>query len=470
MTLGGDGKRLVTLLKSVLRRDGEGSARAGSAAVTVGGSLGGAVGAFAAAIVSARVLPSHEFASFGVGLAVHSLCVQLADFGLGTVAVTELATGRQLRKGSVDYAHLRPLAIRRAVFATAIGAAITLVALVIPAMAPYRLAVLVGAGGAVFWSIDLFFVSALQGMRRFEPAASVLTLIGVLRLVLVVTCVVLGLLGIGPLIAYAVVAPGIVVPIAGMVLLAQRRSMGTDAAEPESERSPLPSSRAKVTTEFRRSVAAMYLGGAALFNLDVLLLALVATQADVASYSAAWRVAAGASIVNTAITQAVLPYTVAAPDPWREVRLLSKVGMMLSLAWIALVPVLTLAGLAVLGSAGDGAAAPMVILLLAFALDGFCALTIQIYFRINRARIAALTLTSEFATMAIVTVALQSKGALAPSLGQLAARLVGVAIIGTPIVLAGLGRLPWFNAPEPDTAGHEVVGVDVRGAEERLGL
>jgi len=37
-------------------------------------------------------------------------------------------------------------------------------------------------------------------------------------------------------------------------------------------------------------------------------------------------------------------------------------------------------------------------------------------------------------------------------------------------VLAGLGRLPWFNAPEPDTAGHEVVGVDVRGAEERLGL
>jgi O-antigen/teichoic acid export membrane protein len=225
-----------------------------------------------------------------------------------------------------------------------------------------------------------------------------------------------------------------------------------------------------VTTEFRRSVAVTYLGGAALFNLDVLILALVASQADVATYSAAWRVAAGASIVNTAITQAVLPYTIAAPDPWREARLLSKAGLILGGAWMVLVPVVTLVGLAILGSAGHGAAAPMAVLLIAFALDGFCDLTVQVYYRINRARIAALNRVAEFATMAAVTVALQSKGALAPSLGQLGARVLGVAIIGGPIVLARLGRLPWFAAGEPDTGGHEVVGADVRGAEERLGL
>jgi len=317
--------------------------------------------------------------------------------------------------------------------------------------------------------MDQFFVSALQGVRRFNVAASVLTIVGALRFVLVLGCAVAGLLGIALLLAYAVIAPAITVPIAGTLLLAHRRGREAreEGREPEGSTSPSP---ATVTKEFRRSVAVTYLGGAALFNLDVLLLALVANQADVAAYSAAWRVAAGASIVNTAITQAVLPYTIVAPDPRREVRLLSKAGLILGIVWISLVPLLTLVGVAVLGSAGDGAAGPMAVLLVAFALDGFCDLTVQIYYRINRARIAAINRVTEFATMAIVLLAFQATGALAPSLGQLAARLLGVAIIGGPIVLARLGRLRWFDAGGPDTAGHEVVGADVRSAEERLGL
>src|SRR5215210_3251119 len=178
------------MLKSVLRRNAGGQGRAGSAAATVGGSLAGALGAFAAAIVAARALPLDEFAAFGVGLAVHSFCVQLADFGLGTVAVTELATGRELRGGSVDYGKLRPLALRRLGSAAAVGAVMTLVGLVIPALEPYRLAIAIGAGGAVFWSMDQFFVSALQGVRRFNVAASVLTIVGALRFVLVLGCAV----------------------------------------------------------------------------------------------------------------------------------------------------------------------------------------------------------------------------------------------------------------------------------------
>src|SRR5215212_9611649 len=144
--------RARAALGAVFRRGLGGRERAGSATVTVGGSLFGALGAFAAAIVAARVLPSDSFATFGVGLAVHSLCVQLADFGLGTVAVTELAGGRRLGAGFAGYGKVRPLAVRRLASATAIGAAITLVGLVIPALAPYRLGILVGAGGAIFWS------------------------------------------------------------------------------------------------------------------------------------------------------------------------------------------------------------------------------------------------------------------------------------------------------------------------------
>jgi O-antigen/teichoic acid export membrane protein len=455
------------LLENVMRRREASVGRAGSAGVTVGGSLLGAMCAFAAAIVAARTLSSDEFASFGVGLAVHSLCVQLADFGLGTVAVTELATGRE--GATVLPGRVRPLALRRLATAIAIGTAITLVALAIPALEPYRLAVLVGAGGAVFWSMDQFFVQALQGLHRFNHAAFVLALIGILRLAVVSAYAVASLHGIGLLVAYAVIAPVAAAPIAGLTLARQRRRRGAGVDDPSQDREGRRAG-ASVTPEFRRSVAATYLGGAALFNLDVLLLALIASQADVATYSAAWRVAAGVSLVNTAITQAVLPYTVAVADPWREARLLARTGVLLSAAWIVAVPLITVAGLAVLGSAGDDAAGPMVILLLAFALDGFCDLTVQIYYRVNRVRIAALTRASEFTTMAAVTVAMRSTGALAPSVGQLSARLVGIVIIGGPILAAALGRLDWFQPDRQEPRGQPLVGVDVRSAEERLGL
>jgi O-antigen/teichoic acid export membrane protein len=458
------------MLKGALRRRGEGEGRTGSAAVTVGGSLVGALGAFAAAIVAARTLDTDQFAAFGVGLAVHSLCTQLSDFGLGTVAVTELATGASAGGGGTVAGRIRPLASRRLVSAIAIGTVITLVALAIPALSPYRLAILVGAGGAVLWSMDQFLVQALQGLYRFNQAASVLAAIGILRLAFVLACSLTGVHGLALLIAYAVVAPAVAAPIAGLVLLAQRRGLRGTAAERTSPDQGIAPGRAAVTPEFRRSVATMYLGGAALFNFDVLLLALISSQADVATYSAAWRVAAGVSLVNTAITQAVLPYTVAVRDPWREARLLSRAGLVLTAAWLALVPVLTLAGLAVLGSAGNDAAAPMAVLLVAFSLDGFCDLTVQIYYRVNRASVAAINRVSEFATMAAVTVALQATGALAPSLGQLGARLVGVAIIGGPIVLARVGQLRWFETGAPEPAAGEALGVDIRGAEERLGL
>jgi O-antigen/teichoic acid export membrane protein len=253
-----------------------------------------------------------------------------------------------------------------------------------------------------------------------------------------------------------------------MIVMAERRR--ASPAGPASLDERRGSTKPAVTREFRRAAMITYLGGAALYNFDVLLLALIASQGDVATYSAAWRVAAGASLVNTAISQAVLPYTIAAADPWREARLLSKAGVTLGTAWLVLVPVITLIGVTILGDAGDGAAGPMAILLAAFALDGFCDVTVQIYFRINRARIAALASTAELATMMAVTVALQETGAYAPSIGQLAARVVGVLIIATPLVLAGLERLDWFHPGGRVIRESGALGVEVQSAEERLGL
>src|SRR5437868_12737411 len=78
--------------------------------LVVGGNLFGAGASFLAAIVAARALSLDGFAAFGVGLAVNSLAVQFADFGLGTIAIAETADSADPREAR---AKLRLLARHR---------------------------------------------------------------------------------------------------------------------------------------------------------------------------------------------------------------------------------------------------------------------------------------------------------------------------------------------------------------------
>jgi O-antigen/teichoic acid export membrane protein len=209
-------------------------------------------------------------------------------------------------------------------------------------------------------------------------------------------------------------------------------------------------------------VAIAAVAAALLLNVDVPLLVLLTDQEEVAIYAAAWRVAAGLMLLNTAIAQALLPYIVLGEDPWAMARRLSRAGLLMSAGWLVLVAPLTVAGVWVLGQAGDDVAAPLALLLAAFALQAFISAVYQVYLRIGRARVVAAALVVELAVMVVVTVALRAEGALAPAIGQLAAATVGATIVGAPIALAGLGRLRWFadadspawaQAPPPSVSG-----------------
>jgi len=418
-------------------------ARTRSALTTTGGTLAGAACAFIAAIIAARILPADEFAQFGIGLAVHSLCVQLADLGLGLIAVAETAGDWELGGRRDSYQKLRRLAVLRLASALVVGALVVLLVHVVPPLGEYQTAALIGAGGAVLWSMALFVVSALQAARRFRAGASVLVSIGGLRLALIATCAVAGFAGQAPLLAYAIAAPLVGLVVAA-VLLALRRP----GEEPPEER--------PAKARFNRAVAVAGVAGAALYNADILLLSLFATEGEIAIYAAAWRVAAGLSLVNTAIAQALLPYTVVSGDPWHEARRLARIGLTLSVAWLLLVPLFTFAGVAVLGSAGEGTAGPMAILLVAFAFDGFTFTVYQIYLRIDRARVLAVANVAQLVIMVVVLVGLlivdRGLGAYAPAIGQLVARVAGIAVYGLPMLWARLGRLDWFEVSEPPRA------------------
>jgi O-antigen/teichoic acid export membrane protein len=392
----------------------------------------GAGAAFAAAIIAARVLPIDQFAAFGVGLAVNSLAVQFADFGLGTIAVAERVDSANQQ---VAREKARALTLHRIRTSAAVGVVLTLVVFLLPPLAPYRAAAAIGAAGEIFGSLALFFVWCLQGEHNFGVAASLQAIQGVARLVLVGACAAAGLGAAPMMVGYAVLAPGITAVIAAIVFFTRPILLGSDEVGPDA---------AEVDVGRRRVMAFAAVFAAMAMNFDLLLLTALANAHQVAIYAAAWRFASGVLLLNSAISSALLPFIVAATDAWVETKKLVRIGLLLTLGWLLLTPLMAIVGPLLLGSIGAEAQTALVLLVIAFALDGFYFVLYQIYLRVRRERMLLGAMALELSTMVTVTVLLRGHGALAPAIGQLVARALVCICVATPVVGAAFGRCSWF--------------------------
>lgn len=397
--------------------------------VVFAGNVVGAAAAFLAAIVAARVLTVDQFAAFGVGLAVNSLAVQFGDFGLGTVAIAETAEA----SWAEARAKLRGLLLHRVSTALAVAVLVVAVVLVLPALEPYRTTAVVGAGGEVFGTLAFFCIWSLQGQRRFRTAAALQALQGSLRFVLVGACALAGLGPVPMMLAYAVLAPLATAVFAGSLLFGRDAETAKGGGEP-----------VEIDRDRRRVMAFTGVFSAMVMNGDVLLLAMLSGPHDVAAYAAAWRFSAGVLLANTAIASALLPFIVTAPDAWAEAKLLVRRGLAVSGGWLALTPALAIVGPLLLGSIGESAQTPLILLLVAFAIDGFYFTVYQIYLRVRRERLLLVIAIVELVVMAGVTILLRDEGAAAPAYGQLAARIAVCLIAVAPIVLASARRCGWF--------------------------
>jgi O-antigen/teichoic acid export membrane protein len=415
--------------------------------VVVGGNVVGAGAAFLAAIVAVRTLSLDEFAAFGVSLAVNSLAVQFADFGLGTIAIAETADSAD---PAAAREKLRSLARHRVRTALVVGILVTGIVLLLPSLAPYRAAATIGAGGAVLGSLAFFFIWSLQGERSFAAAGTLQAVQGVLRLGLVGACAIAGFGGEAMMVGYAILAPGVIAALGGLLLFTR----------PPQAAGLRPSATGTVDVDIgrRRVMALTGVFAALVINGDVLLLTALAGEHEVAAYTAAWRFSSGVLLVNTAIASAILPFIASAPNAWVESKYLVRRGLLVAAAWFVVLPLLAVIGPLLLGDVGDDARSSLIVLLVAFAIDGFYFVVYQIYLRARRERLLLGIAVVEFATMALVTLLLRDEGALAPAYGQLAARVVVCVIVATPIVLAAFGRCTWFAeagegdrplAPEP---------------------
>lgn len=404
-------------------------ARWRSSAVTVSGVLGGALLAFAATIVAARELAGSELAVFGIGLAINSLAVQLSDFGLNTLTVAETAPDWEGGRHRESFAKLRRIAIRRLVVGGGVAVLLTLATHAIPELEPYGSAAAIGAAGAVLGSPSVFAIAGLQSAHRFRAAGTVLTLVGALRLAGVVAAAAAGYAALEMLVAYAVLAP-MLAGLAGVYLLVRGHGGRALAASEEEGR---------MDPGMQRATATAAVIGACVLNLDVLLLAIVSSEEEVAIYVAAWRISAGVLLFDTAVANAVLPFIFTTRNLWADTLKLARLGLLLSTGLLLLVPVATVVGIALLGEAGEGAAAPLALLLVAFALDAFNFSTYQVYLRIRDFGRVIWANAVQLAIMVTLTIVLSEHGALAPAIGQLAARLVTLGIYGLPIARAWRG-------------------------------
>ncbi len=421
--------------------------RARAGMVVMLGTSVGAAASFIAAIVAARTLSIDGFAAFGVGMAVNSLTMQFADLGLGTVAMTEAAEAEGAHQAR---AKLARLAVRRVTSALVAGVVIALAMITIPSLEPYREVALIAVGGGIIGCLALFTVGALQAFRRFAPAGAVQGVLGVSRVVLVAGAAVVGLGVEAMMIGYGVLAPVVAAAYGAVVLFRHRRSELAEGpsgpvvdAELDLESIPMADSR-RSDSRRRRHIAVMAVSSALLLNGDVLLLSLIGSASDVATYSAAWRIAAGLLLLNSAFSSAILPFVLVSDRPWAEMHKLIRIGFGVAVFWLVLAAPITFAGVWVLGSVGEGAAVPLALLLVAFALDAFLFVNMQIYFRIRREWLLPAIVISEVLIMVVVTIAMSGLGATAPAIGQLAARVFACVAVMAPLVLTRWGRIDWF--------------------------
>lgn len=420
-------RRLESLRKRVMERP---KVRAGL--IVVLGNMIGAGAAFGAAIIAARALSIDQFAAFGVGLAVNSLAVQFADLGLGTIAVAERVDSANQR---VAREKARALTLHRLRTAAAVGVLLTVVVFLLPSLAPYRAAAVVGAAGEICGSLAFFFIWCLQGEHKFGTAGSLQAAQGTLRLVFVGGCAAAGLGAVPMMAGYALLAPAIAGVAGAVIFFSRPISFSPEQTTPET---------VEVDAGRRRVMGVAAVLAAMALNVDLLLLTALADAHQVAIYAAAWRFASGILLLNSAVASALLPFIVAAADAWVEAKKLVRLGLLVTVGWLLLTPLMAIVGPLLLGSIGDEAQTALVLLAIAFALDGFYFVLFQIYLRVRRERMLLGAMALELSTMVVVTVALRDHGALAPAIGQLVARaLVGVCV-AVPVIGAALGRCTWF--------------------------
>lgn len=388
---------------------------------TLSGTVVGAGLAFLSIIVAARTLSLSDFAAFGVGLAVHSLTVQLADTGLGVVTVTETVGGWD-RARSDTGAKLRTLGRRRFVVSVGIAAALFVVAIALPELGSYRNVVLIGGGGAVLAGAQLFLVAVLQSAGRYRAAGASQALTGGARLALAVACAMAGLELVPVMLAYAVVAPA-AGAIYALVALAGRREQRAGSR-----------GRAPVDRRMARAMVVVFVAAALTNNVDVLILVLFADAGDVAAYVSAWRIAAGVLLISTAFSAGLLPSVMLGDDVVAELRRLVRLGAGVAAGFLAATPLIAVAGLALVGAAGAGATTALVVLLVAFSLQAFVQILVPFYLRIGRPWVVAAVALAQLGVMVAVTAAALPLGAEAPALGQAAAALVGVIIMLAPVI------------------------------------
>lgn len=395
----------------------------GGSLTTLSGTAIGAGLAFLAIIVAARTLSLSEFAAFGVGLAVLSLTVQLADAGLGFVTVTETARGWEAEDREGTNAKLRTLGRRRLLLSAGLAAAMFLVALQLPDLGAYREAVLIGCGGAVFTGGQLFLVAVLQSAGRYRAAGTSQALTGLVRLALAGGCAAAGLGLVPMMLAYAAIAPTAGAAYALVVLHGRRRAR---VVRPR-ERSPLDRSMA-------RAMVVAFVAAALTNNIDVLILVSFAEQDEVVAYVSAWRVAAGVLLISTAFSAGLLPSVMLGDDVASELRRLLRLGAGVATGFLVATPLIAITGLVLIGEAADGAATTLVLLLIAFSLHAFVQILVLFYLRVGHPRIPAGVALVQLTVMVSVTIIALPLGREAPALGHAAAAAVGVIGMLLPII------------------------------------
>ncbi|MGK2956781.1 MAG: lipopolysaccharide biosynthesis protein [Solirubrobacterales bacterium] len=434
--------RSKSILRGLARRP---RAQAGFAVMS--GTLIGAAASFIAAIVAARTLSLDGFAAFGVGMAVNSLTMQFADLGLPTVAMAEAAEAN----GPHEARHrLVRLAVRRISTAVASGALIALAVILIPSLEPYRDVALVAVGGGVIGCVALFAVGSLQAFRRFKSAGIVQVVLGATRLAAVALAAIGGYGSVAMMVGYGVVAPILASAVGFAILMRHSRNelsvVEADVSIHDEPRSDgRDDDRTRSRADRRRYLGTLAILSAVLLNGDVLLLTSFGSEFDVATYSAAWRFAAGLLLLITALAGAMLPFVLKAPDPWQEMQRLIRIGATIAGALTLLVVPLTFIGVKILGDVGDDATWPLAILLVAFSLDGFYYMAQLGYLRVRRERFLVVLLATELTTMVVITLLLEKYGAYAPAWGQLGARVVICAAVMGPVILRLAGRADWFG-------------------------
>lgn len=417
-----------------------GQLRVGGSVTTLSGTVLGAGLAFLSIIVAARTLSLSDFAAFGVGLAVHSLTVQLADTGLGVVTVTETARGWEGDRSDTG-AKLRTLGRRRFVVSVGIAAALFVAALALPQLGAYRNVVLIGCAGAVLAGAQLFLVAVLQSAGRYRAAGVSQALTGGARLALAVACAMAGLELVPMMLAYAVLAPAAGAIYALMTLAGRQQPRAGSRG------------RAPVDRRMARAMVVVFVAAALTNNVDVLILVLFADEADVAAYVGAWRIAAGVLLISTAFSAGLLPSVMLADDTAAELRRLLRLGAGVSAGFLVATPLIAVVGLALVGEVGAGATTALVLLLVGFSLQAFVQTLVPFYLRIGRPWIVAAVALAQLSVMVAVTAVALPLGAEAPALGQAAAALVGVLSMLAPLIARPTRFRPADRTGRPPAPG-----------------